>query len=263
MSREAKRPGMVLYHDKYRALSVLDDHDFRLVLDALMRYSETGEQTALDGYLGAIYQLLAAKLDEDIERYERTIEARREAGRKGGVKSGKTRNSMAKGEANEANAYYASQNEANEANAYFASQNEANEANQNQSPISNQSQKGNQSRKSLSLPPQGQGDGETGEKIPEIFEVMEYAKSAGCERCDEALARRFIASQSASNWRDSNGAPIRNWRTWFDGWYARNVSVTARPAPTSMQYEQRTYTPEALDRLTTAWLEDDEGSDSA
>lgn len=250
MSREAKRPGMVLYHDKYRALSVLDDHDFRLVLDALMRYSETGEQTALDGYLGAIYQLLAAKLDEDIERYERTVEARREAGRKGGVKSGKTRNSMAKGEANEANAY-------------FASQNEANEANQNQSPISNQSQKGNQSRKSLPLPPQGQGDGETGEKIPEIFEVMEYAKSAGCERCDEALSRRFIASQAAKGWLGTDGKPIRNWRTWFDGWYARNVSVTARPAPTSMQYEQRTYTPEALDRLTTAWLEDDEGSDSA
>ena len=44
MSREAKRPGMVLYHDKYRALSALSDHDFRLVIDALMRYSETGEQ---------------------------------------------------------------------------------------------------------------------------------------------------------------------------------------------------------------------------
>lgn len=94
--------------------------------------------------------------------------------------------------------------------------------------------------------------------------MIEYAKSAGCERCDEALARRFIASQAAKGWLGTDGKPIRNWRTWFDGWYARNVSVTARPAPTSMQYEQRTYTPEMLDRLTTAWLEDDdEGSDSA
>ena len=82
MSRETNRPGMVLYHDKYRALSALDDHDFRLVIDALMRYSETGEQVALEGYLGAIYQLLAAKLDEDIARYERQVEQRREAGRK-------------------------------------------------------------------------------------------------------------------------------------------------------------------------------------
>lgn len=257
MSREAKRPGMVLYHDKYRALSVLDDHDFRLVLDALMRYSETGEQTALSGYLGAIYQLLAAKLDEDIERYERTVEARREAGRKGGyAKAAKA----AEEPEGLANATFAKQSLAN---AGKAKQKLANVANQNQSPISNQSPKGNQSRKSLPLPPQGQEDGEKGEKIPEIFEVIEYAKSAGCERCDEALARRFIASQAAKGWLGTDGKPIRNWRTWFDGWYARNVSVTARPAPTSMQYEQRTYTPEALDRLTTAWLEDDEGSDSA
>lgn len=245
MSRETNRPGMVLYHDKYRALSALDDHDFRLVIDALMRYSETGEQTELSGYLGAIYQLLAAKLDEDIERYERTVEARRAAGRKGGVNSGKTRSSAAKGEANEANAH-------------FASQNEANEANQNQ--ISNQSQNQNRNQNSLPLPPQG--NGEKGEKIPEIFEVMEYAKSAGCDRCNEALARRFIAAQAAKGWLGTDGKPIRNWRTWFDGWYARNVSVTARPAPTSMQYDQRAYTPEEL-RALTAFMEDDEGSDSA
>lgn len=245
MSRETNRPGMVLYHDKYRALSVLDDHDFRLVLDALMRYSETGEQTALDGYLGAIYQLLAAKLDEDIERYERTVEARREAGRKSGE------------------ARRRSEERTKGTNADFVQQKGTNSTNQNQSPISNQSQKGNQSRKSLPLPPQGQEDGEKGEKIPEILEVMEYAKSAGCERCDEALARRFIAAQAAKGWMGTDGKPIRNWRTWFDGWYARNVSVTARPVPTSMQYEQRTYTPEELRALTAFMDDDDEGSDSA
>nr|DAH94473.1 MAG TPA: hypothetical protein [Caudoviricetes sp.] len=110
---------------------------------------------------------------------------------------------------------------------------------------------------SLPLPPQG--DGEKGEKIPEIFEVIEYAKSAGCDRCDEALARRFIAAQAAKGWIGTDGKPIRNWRTWFDGWYARNVSVTARPAPTSMQYDQRAYTPEELRALTDFMEGDDDG----
>ena len=246
MSREAKRPGMVLYHDKYRALSALDDHDFRLVLDALMRYSETGEQVELSGYLGAIYQLLAAKLDEDIERYERTVEARREAGRKGGVNSGKTRSSAAKGEANEANAH-------------FASQNEANEANQNQSQNQNQ----NRNQISLPLPPQGQEDGER--KIPTVEEIVEYGKEAGYERVDEATARSFIGQQAARGWLDSSGNEIRDWKSWFSGWYTRNVMASIRPVaqPTSMQYEQRAYTPEELRALTAFMEDDDEGSDSA
>ena len=252
MSREAKRPGMVLYHDKYRALSALSDHDFRLVIDALMRYSETGEQAEISGYLGAIYQLLAAKLDEDIARYDRQVEQRREAGRK---------SARARRAAQSTDADFVQRDSTV---VDYVERIATKSTNQSQSPISNQSQKGHQSQKSLPLPPQGQEDGEKGEKIPEIFEVIEYAKSAGCERCDEALARRFIASQAAKGWLGTDGKPIRNWRTWFDGWAARTVSVTARPTPTSMQYDQRTYTPEALDRLTTAWLEDDdEGSDSA
>ena len=88
---------------------------------------------------------------------------------------------------------------------------------------------------------------------------MEYAKSAGCDRCDETLARSFIAAQAAKGWKDTDGKPIRNWRTWFDGWYARNVSVKARPAPTSMQYDQRAYTDEELRALADFKEGDDDG----
>lgn len=244
MSREAKRPGMVLYHDKYRALSALSDHDFRLVIDALMRYSETGEQAEISGYLGAIYQLLAAKLDEDIARYDRTVEARREAGRKGGY----------------AKAAKAAEESERLANAGKTKQKLANAANQSQSPISNQSQKGNQI--SLPLPPRGKEDGER--EIPTVEEIVEYGKEAGYERVDEATARSFIGQQAARGWLDSSGNEIRDWKSWFSGWYTRNVVASIRPVtqPTSMQYEQRAYTPEEL-RALTAFMEDDEGSDSA
>ena len=246
MSREAKRPGMVLYHDKYRALSALSDHDFRLVIDALMRYSETGEQAEISGYLGAIYQLLAAKLDEDIARYDRTVEARREAGRKGGY----------------AKAAKAAEESERLANAGKTKQKLANVANQSQSPISNQSQKGNQSPISLPLPPQGKEGGER--EIPTVEEIVEYGKEAGYERVDEATARSFIGQQAARGWLDSSGNEIRDWKSWFSGWYTRNVVASIRPVtqPTSMQYEQRAYTPVEL-RALTAFMEDDEGSDSA
>ena len=232
MSREAKRPGMVLYHDKYRALSALSDHDFRLVIDALMRYSETGEQAEISGYLGAIYQLLAAKLDEDIARYDRTVEARREAGRKGGY----------------AKAAKAAEESERLANAGKTKQKLANVA--NQSPIS------------LPLPPQGKEGGER--EIPTVEEIVEYGKEAGYERVDEATARSFIGQQAARGWLDSSGNEIRDWKSWFSGWYTRNVVASIRPVtqPTSMQYEQRAYTPEEL-RALTAFMEDDEGSDSA
>ena len=244
MSREAKRPGMVLYHDKYRALSALSDHDFRLVIDALMRYSETGEQAEISGYLGAIYQLLAAKLDEDIARYDRTVEARQQAGRKGGY----------------AKAAKAAEESERLANAGKTKQKLANVANQSQSPISNQSQKGNQI--SLPLPPRGKEDGER--EIPTVEEIVEYGKEAGYERVDEATARSFIGQQAARGWLDSSGNEIRDWKSWFSGWYTRNVVASIRPVtqPTSMQYEQRAYTPEEL-RALTAFMEDDEGSDSA
>lgn len=247
MSRETNRPGMVLYHDKYRALSALDDHDFRLVIDALMRYSETGEQVALEGYLGAIYQLLAAKLDEDIARYERQVEQRREAGRK---------SARARRAAQSTDADFV---ERNQRPLNFVERNATKSTNQNQSQSQNQSQNRNQI--SLPLPPQGQEDGER--KIPTVEEIVEYGKEAGYERVDEATARSFIGQQAARGWLDSSGNEIRDWKSWFSGWYTRNVMSSIRPVaqPTSMQYEQRTYTPEEL-RALTAFMED-EGSDSA
>lgn len=202
MSRETNRPGMVLYHDKYRALSALDDHDFRLVIDALMRYSETGEQVALEGYLGAIYQLLAAKLDEDIARYERQVEQRREAGRK---------SARARRAAQSTDADFV---ERNQRPLNFVERNATKSTNQNQSQSQNQSQNRNQI--SLPLPPQGRGDGER-EEAPER-PTLEQVR--GCvERmrldCDPDA---FYRACEETGWTDGNGNPIRSWKIWLGNW---------------------------------------------
>lgn len=225
MSREAKRPGMVLYHDKYRALSALNDHDFRRVLDALMRYSETGEQTEIEGYLGAIYQLLAAKLDEDIARYDRTVEARREAGRKGG----------------HAKAAKAAEESERLANAGKTKQKLANVANQSQSPsqspISNQSQKGNQI--SLPLPPQGDGEREEAPERPTLEQVRGCVERMRLD-CD---ADAFYRACEETGWTDGNGEPIRSWKIWLGNWamkhrQARRSGDMTRPDDRVAEFER-------------------------
>lgn len=221
MSREAKRPGMVLYHDKYRALSALSDHDFRLVIDALMRYSETGEQAEISGYLGAIYQLLAAKLDEDIARYDRTVEARREAGRKSGA-SRRRCEERTKG-----------------TNADFVQQNGTNATNQSpsQSPISNQSPKGNQI--SLPLPPQGDGEREEAPERPTLEQVRGCVERMRLD-CD---ADAFYRACEETGWTDGNGEPIRSWKIWLGNWamkhrQARRSGDMTRPDDRVAEFER-------------------------
>ena len=221
MSREAKRPGMVLYHDKYRALSVLSDHDFRLVIDALMRYSETGEQAEISGYLGAIYQLLAAKLDEDIARFDRTVEARRVAGRKSGA-SRRRCDERTKG-----------------TNADFVQQNGTNATNQSpsQSPISNHSPKGNQI--SLPLPPQGDGEREEAPERPTLEQVRGCVERMRLD-CD---ADAFYRACEETGWTDGNGEPIRSWKIWLGNWamkhrQARRSGDMTRPDDRVAEFER-------------------------
>ena len=95
-----------------------------------------------------------------------------------------------------------------------------------------------------------------GRNTPGAQDVLEYARCARLN-ADRTQAERFIAEQSASNWRDSNGAPIRDWRRWFTGWLARQTAYGggSRTVPTSMQYAMRTYTPEELARIGAGSME--------
>lgn len=240
----AKRPGMILYHDKYEALSALDDHDFRRVIDALMHTSMTGESVTLEGYVGVIYSLMASKLHDDIAKYERTVEARRSAANK----RWKNADTLQQGEV---------QNHANDANAFFAMQTmQTKTLSQTETQAETKTKTENLS--SLQTSPQGQENGERMERFPTVEKIIEYGKEAGYERVDEAAARSFIGQQAARGWKDSNGNDIRDWRSWFSGWYTRNVLASVRPI-TSMQYDQRTYTDDEL-RALTAFMEDDDES---
>ena len=232
----SKRPGMMIYFDQWEYVAtILTPEQFKRLFMLLIDKAQNLDVDAPDDdqAVSMAYHLLLPQLDKDAARYEKICEKRRAAINK------RWNNDVLQHDEVQMNT-----------SEYKCIQ---------KIPTTTTTPTPTTTTTTNSLPLPPQGDGERGEKIPEIFEVMEYAKSAGCDRCDETLARRFIAAQAAKGWKGTDGKPIRNWRTWFDGWYARNVSVTARPAPTSMQYDQRAYTDEELRALTEFMEGEDDG----
>lgn len=234
----SKRPGMMIYFDQWEYIAtILAPEQFKRLFMLLMDKAQNLDVDAPDDdqAVSMAYHLLLPQLDKDAARYEKICEKRRAAINK------RWNNDALQHDEVQMNTseYKCIQNIPTTTTTTTTTPTTTTTTN------------------SLPLPPHG--GGEKGEKIPEIFEVMEYAKSAGCDRCDETMARRFIAAQEAKGWMGTDGKPIRNWRTWFDGWYARNVSVTARPAPTSMQYDQRAYTDDELRALTDFIEGEDDG----
>ena len=231
-----KRPGMMIYFDQWEYVAtILTPEQFKRLFMLLMDKAQNLDVDAPDDdqAVSMAYHLLLPQLDKDAARYEKICEKRRAA--------------INKRWNNDVLHHAEVQMNTSE---YKCIQN---------IPTTTTTTTPTTTTTTISLPLPPHGDGENGEKIPKIFDVMEYAKSAGCDRCDKTLARSFIAAQAAKGWKDTDGKPIRNWRTWFDGWYARNVSMTARPAPTSMQYDQRAYTDDELRALTDFMEGEDDG----
>ena len=246
MSKDTKRPGMVLYFEDYHTLATLNDRDFRLVLDALVKYSETGEHTELKKSLLPIYQLLASKVGRDKDRYERTVEARRAAGRK----SAEARKSAVEA-TNSTNVDFVQQNEQTKTKTQTETKTKTESLSPNPSQVATPEAGSGEERP---------GDGER--EIPTVQEIVDYGKEAGYERVDEETARSFIGQQAARGWMDSSGNEIRDWKSWFSGWYTRNVMLSIRPAnkPTSMQYDQRVYSDDDLNAIENDWLESEDGA---
>lgn len=108
-----EKPGVMMYWNTFDVLEALLDGQAKTMLRAIRNYSQYGEAPDFgeDTILTTLWLLIQPLMDADNERYERIREARIEAGRKGGIQSGKSR------QQNKANALEMKQNEANEANA--------------------------------------------------------------------------------------------------------------------------------------------------
>lgn len=234
----SKRPGMMIYFDQWEYVAtILAPEQFKRLFMLLMDKAQNLDVDAPDDdqAVSMAYHLLLPQLDKDAARYEKICEKRRTAANK------------------RWNSDTLQRDEVQMHTSAVASMQMMPTTTTTSTPTTTTT------TISLPLPPQGKGDGER--EIPTVEEIVEYGKEAGYERVDEATARSFIGQQAARGWLDSSGSVIRDWKSWFSGWYTRNVIASVRPMtqPTSMQYDQRTYTPEELRALTDFMEGEDDG----
>lgn len=74
----------VLYSDYMEHIQLLSMEQRGNLLTAIMLYSMGQEPTQMDGMTNMAFSFIKAQIDRDNEKYEKTVEARREAGKKGG-----------------------------------------------------------------------------------------------------------------------------------------------------------------------------------
>ena len=192
----SERPGFMMYHDTFHALDGLDDASFRRVMRAACEYSETGSiATELGAIEQVVFGILRCKLDADLERYQRRVEA----GRKGGL----------------AKASNAKQSLANSSKGY---QNVANPSNAKQSlanlpTITTTTTTDTTITTGYSSKTRAREDGEE-EFPPSVGEVAEYIREKGLNVDAEDFVRRC----EAADWKDGQGRPIMNWRIYLTGY---------------------------------------------
>lgn len=102
----------IFYYEWGESFALLSPVEQAQLLASILEYHRTGKAPALEGAVKMAFSFIKATLDRDRQKWEHVKEARTQAGRKGGIASGKSRK----------------QNQAKEANALFAKQKEANEA---------------------------------------------------------------------------------------------------------------------------------------
>lgn len=74
----------VLYTDYINQIELLDVEQRGVLFTAIMYYSSGAELPEMDAVTAMAFSFIKTQLDKDVERYNKTVESRREAGKKGG-----------------------------------------------------------------------------------------------------------------------------------------------------------------------------------
>ena len=117
-----RKDSFVLYTKYLTQVEKLDIEQRGVLFTAILRYAAGESIPNMDPVTEMLWSIIEDQLQIDFEKYQKTCNARKEAGSRGGKARDK------QNEANQANANFAKQNEANQANANFAKQSQANQA---------------------------------------------------------------------------------------------------------------------------------------
>ena len=216
----AKRPGMMIYFEDWESASeLLTPEQFKRLFVAVMHTAMGVAAESLDDdkALALVYHLVCDKVERDGRKYEDVCRKRQEAARRGAAAR-----------------WQNAQNDDLEIkqNAKLC-QTMPNDAKRWQKcPTVNVTENVNVTETGTvthTPPTPSQGEETVCVKCPRWEEVVEYARAAGYGDVDETLARRYIGAQAARGWMGTDGQPIRDWRSWFDSWYNRNIRAISKP----------------------------------
>lgn len=232
------KSSFILYTDYYEQIEMLTIEQRGMLLTACMLYQLGEDLPEMDPVTKMCYLFISADMRRNNEKYERIVEQRAEAGRKGGKQT----------QANKANATFASNAEitkqANQANQANASDNDNDNDNENVNDNDNDNDNGNVNENVNvnvnDLHPQTPSKGAGRQRFtkPTVEEVALYCQ----ERMNGIDAQEFIDFYESKGWMIGK-SPMKDWkacvRTWersrknkeppdryadIDDWYRRRTA---------------------------------------
>lgn len=121
-----EKNSFVMYTDYFEHIELLSLEQRGMLLTGIMCYVSGREMPEMDGMTKMAFSFIKAQIDRDTTRYVRTVEARSQAGKKGGRPCKEANASSEKQtETKKANAFSEKQEKAKKANAFFEKANES------------------------------------------------------------------------------------------------------------------------------------------
>ena len=182
----------VLYTDYLSHIELLTLEQRGALLTAIMYYASGMELPDMDGMTEMAFSFIRAQMDKDNEKYEKIVESRREAGKKGG-----------RPPEEKANAFSEKQNKSKKANGFSEKQTKAKKPDNDNVDVNVNDRKEN----SLS------GVKEKRFAPPTPDEVQEYAKQNGYD----VGADRFVNFYESKGWMIGKNR-MKDWRAAVRNW---------------------------------------------
>lgn len=243
--RQAKRPGAMIYFDLRPAMKRLSAEQKGHLFDAIMAYSEDGEEPEFaDIALEIVWDFVKPRLDDGAGRYEETCAKRKQAAN--------TRWKTPEPDASASNDMQMHAN-ASESMQTMPTTTSTTTTTTTSTTTTTESKgaKAPKARASTRFAP------------PTAEEVRAYAQDKGLQMDAEA----FVDFYASKGWKVGN-APMKDWQAAARNWAKRDRASPSQPKATKVvrdqQYEQRTYanSPDIPEWMMQRWRESQAGGTS-
>lgn len=226
------KSSFILYTDYFEQIQMLTIEQRGILLTACMLYQLGEDLPEMDAVTRMCFLFISADMRRNNEKYERIVEQRAEAGRKGGKQT----------QANKANASFASNaenaNQAKQANQANASDNDNENVNDNGNGNVDVPEKENERDDGTitpSVPLKGEARGKF--QKPTLSEIREYC----IERGNSVSPEEFFDFYESKGWMIGK-SPMKDWRACIRTWERnqRNQSGSNRYADIDDWLRRRT-----------------------